>query len=255
LIAGNDLRISFQEYAWAHYIYQTRSWNLTGIPSGADMTDSFFPIGDLLDHSDKRNVKAVHYRVNRTTVLKTTRSIAKGEVLTDSYGGGLASSSDLLIKWGILPNGGINHVFDEATVLIPFGAQAECNRTVRFRLGVLMNPNTMENLMSLLRKVAKEAQQRRGVDCAAWYSKYIGPAPQPPVSRKNEKAALLILQRACEVGISRFKTSLAADLRLLRQIPDTDVTRTLLLLRAKEKRTLQACIETTNKRLDALERY
>merc|ERR1711934_264658 len=247
---------SRQQWLWACYVWKTRGWSMPFSKNEAEQP-TFFPIADLLLHSDEPNVELLQNFGQKFAALVTKRRLHPSEALYHRYGGS-NTNRELFLHWGFLPSA-VDYSKSVATVSIPFGPQC----TQPFDLSLLSDAKGLHDAAALQfarrvrglepRGALKQTIQSTKPDphCDAWLDghelRLEGHAENenPP---QAEVDALGLLLEACSSAQKKFTTTLQQDTKSLKKLRRSrDRTdRNLMLLRMQEKTVLQRCIDITS---------
>lgn len=227
---------SYAEFMWAKVSVTTRIFSLE---IDGKVTQGMVPIADLMNH---RTPKEVDYAFNdrtRTFDMKSLTAFGRGDAVRDSYGS--KCNSRFFVHYGFaLPENEAN----QASVSVPSPAEGhELFRRLadgppggacRFR--VSKDLGSAACLMSFLRLLSADGHETRALPPNL--DEGTG-TDVPPISRRNEAAALDALSDVCTRALAAFDTTLAEDEALLLSPALSTNLRNAVIVRRGEKKVLQ----------------
>jgi protein-histidine N-methyltransferase len=241
-------------FLWARAVVTSRVFGLT-IDGRA--TDALVPLADMLNHRRPRETGWTYAPRDEGFVVTSLRSFSTGEEVCDSYG--RKCNSRFFLHYGFCLE---DNDDNEAAIALPVPAAGPSLARRLELLGCAGGPPARElripargdhprlpKMLSLLRvAVAERAElgrmRRPDLDVNN----------VPPVSARNEVAALHLLARSCEAAVAAFETTLNDDDELLRRSDLSAVTRSCVVMRRGEKRALRAQARLARAIAVALER-
>jgi len=220
----------YLEFVWGRLAVITRIFSLE---INGRTTDGLVPMADMLNHHPTRQTTWGYSDKKHGFVMTTTRKVGTDEQIFDSYGrkwqGRYFVNYGFTIDENYEDNDAVIHghlVTDDPHYALKrrymggwtvreFQPQAQWNRKAR-------------DLLSFFRTLGasgEELQNRPNFNC--------------PISIRNEMAALILLEEACEKSLTKFPESLQTDHKLLKTNRWEDSNhRNCVVMRAGEKEVL-----------------
>eukprot|EP00656_Telonema_subtile_P044809 TRINITY_DN51061_c0_g1_i1.p1 TRINITY_DN51061_c0_g1~~TRINITY_DN51061_c0_g1_i1.p1 ORF type:complete len:470 (-),score=100.76 TRINITY_DN51061_c0_g1_i1:38-1447(-) len=224
-------RVTEQEWRWACRMASSRTWQVE-FPRHSQM--SFFPVGELLLHDQRNNIRVEHR--DGQAELVATEDIQKEGGLYDMYGAG-ASNVKFYLDYGFA-HPGVGYDTDEASVVFKFGRDCVLAVPLAFAEvsgGLDWNGRVARTALSLVRA---SSQGKESCDVQALSTEGRTAA--------EESAVIELVSKSCQSVLDQFGSTLTEDLQLLASSEGTDKLldqrQNLVLLRAQEKHVLHQCV-------------
>lgn len=234
---------SYSEFTWAHVAVTSRNF---GLEVHGRSVQALVPMADLLNHAAPRETAWGFDDDSGAFRMTALKNFGPGEAVHDSYG--RKCNSRFFVNYGfVLPDNPDN----EAVINLPaptcdhrfydlltfLGGRSQ-GGGCRFQVSV--DYERAGPLLSYLRLLCADGDENVTLPGLA------GPTiAVPPISRRNEAAALEALQNACAVTLRDFDTTLGEDEELLRSQSLTPNERNAIVVRQGEKRVLHHYLEMT----------
>jgi len=231
----------YAEFEWARVAVTSRNFNLE---VHGRSVQALVPMADLLNHATPRETAWGFDDSSGAFRMTALKSFAPGEAVHDSYG--RKCNSRFFVNYGfVLPDNPDNEAvialpdppcdyrfYDSLTFLGGRSPGGGC----RFQVSVDLE--RAGPLLSFLRLLCADGEENVTLPGLA------GPAISvPPISRRNEAAALEALQNACTAALGCFDTTLCKDEALLENPFLTTNERNAIIMRRGEKRVLHHYLE------------
>lgn len=227
-----------QEFAWARCIVMTRTYTVTIYE---EKSLAMVPLADMLNHSNEADVIWTGESTYGFS-LYASKSVARGTHVYESYG--RRCNGRLFVHHGFcLDANDANEAEIELPALLP--AHPFCTYTkdlgtvvddIRvFKVPLTYDESGTKALFSMLRLGCLE-------DMPGVFRTMVNGAKVdnvPPISRKNEVAALTALSAACQRRMGKFPTSIEEDEALLAGDTLSRKLRFAVMVRLGEKRILK----------------
>jgi protein-histidine N-methyltransferase len=229
------------EFAWAYAAVTSRNF---GFKVQGRPVQALVPMADLLNHATPRETAWGFDNDSGTFRMTALKNFSPGDAVHDSYG--RKCNSRFFLNYGfVMPDNPDN----EAVITVPAPA---CDHpfydSLTFLGGrsqggicsfqVSMDLESAGPLLSFLRLLCADSEENVVLPGLA------GPAISvPPISRRNERAALEALQHACTAALRGFDTTLGEDEELLKSPSLTTNQRNAIVVRQGEKRVLHHYLE------------
>jgi protein-histidine N-methyltransferase len=237
---------SIAELFWASTAVITRVF---GITIAGSPTEALVPFADMMNHRRPPDATWTFDEALGAFLIRAARDIRAGEEICGSYG--RKANHRYFVHYGFALAQGAD---DEAEVrlTVPAGAgrrSAKVSALARafgsedtYRVSNRIRSDTMLRTFSFLRTAcASDGEATRAL-------RLLGDGEEvPPLSHRNEAAALSLLHGACAEALGRFDSPLLDDDEAL--LARTDLSapaRNAVLVRRGEKRLLRACLELTD---------
>ena len=237
---------SIGELFWGSTVVVTRVF---GVTIGGSPTEALVPIADMMNHRRPPDVSWTFDEAMGAFVIRAVRDIQSGEEICGSYGRkanhryfvhygfALAEGADdeaevrLSIPESVPRRGAKQHALSRA-----FGSE----ETYRVSSRVRADAN-LRTLSFLRTACANSGETNRALRLLA------DGELVPPLSHRNEAAALALLHGACVEALGRFDSPLEDDDLALLARPDLPPqSRNAVLVRRGEKRLLRAYLRLTD---------
>jgi histone-lysine N-methyltransferase SETD3 len=237
---------SIGELFWANSAVITRVF---GVTIAGSPTEALVPIADMMNHRRPPDAIWTYDEALGAFVIRAARAIRAGEEIYGSYG--RKANHRYFVHYGFALASGAD---DEAEVRlsVPEGAQrrgAKIGALGRafgsgeaYRVSSRVRGDPMLRTFSFLRTAcAGNGELARALRLLS------DGELVPPLSHRNEAAALALLHGACVEALGRFDSPLGDDDDAQLARPDLPVqARSAVLVRRGEKRLLHACLRLTD---------
>lgn len=237
---------SIAELFWGNTAVVTRVFGLT---IGGASTEALVPIADMMNHRRPPDASWTFDDELGAFVIRALRDVRAGEEICGSYG--RKANHRYFIHYGFAPAEGGD---DEAEVRLTLPsnvARRDAKLTAlvraygaedRYRVSSRLRDDAMTRTLSFVRTAcAGNGETARALGHLAQ------DRPVPPLSHRNEAAALALLHGACVEALGRFESPREDDDAALLARPDlSPAARHAVLVRRGEKRLLHACLRLTD---------
>lgn len=237
---------SLGELFWGSTAVVTRVF---GVTIGGSPTEALVPIADMMNHRRPPDASWTYDEALGAFVIRALRDIRAGEEICGSYG--RKANHRYFVHYGFALASGAD---DEAEVrlTVPEAAPrrgAKMGALTRafgpgesYRVSSRLRGDPMLRTLSFLRTAcASSGETGRALRLLS------DGELVPPLSHRNEAAALALLHGACVEALGRFDSPLEDDDEAL--LARTDLppqSRNAVLVRRGEKRLLRACLRLTD---------
>jgi len=232
--------VPLRDYVWARTVVVTRVF---GVKIRGASTEVLVPLGDMLNHKRPPDVDWTFDDERDAFVMTAARDIRRGEEMCDSYG--RKPNGRFFVHYGFALESGAD---DEVQLhLAPTkddprnGAKADILRRIggatgEYRVSNKLRNDDTERAFTYLRAACASGSELARASRLVTDNK-----PIPPLSQRNESAALQLLGRACEEALSRFDRPDDSDDAEMLATPDLPLNvRNAVLVRRGEKRLLRS---------------
>lgn len=238
--------VSIAELFWASTAVVTRVF---GVTIGGTATEALVPFADMMNHRRPADATWTFEEGLHAFVIRAARAIRSGEEICGSYG--RKANHRYFVHYGFALETGAD---DEAEVrlTVPAGAARRGAKVAAlaraygscdtYRLSTRVRSEPMLRTLSFVRTAcAGESETARALRLLA------SGEVVPPLSHRNEAAALSLLHGACVEALGRFESPHEeGDLAMLARSDLSSQARSAILVRRGEKRLLRACLGLTD---------